>query len=342
MRRVVRWWRRWPDWVAYAATPWALAYAVVWLERAWPVAGLLLVGAVLAASTTRPRLRGPLARVVLAGVWTAAAAATVGGFGLVMSLVELASTGRVTGPDGTVAWDPLVDQGTCALGALLFVGTALSWRHRLRGTCPRCGMRHPLGAVLEAVRPAPSVAPRRVRLVAVVGIACFVPYVVAKAVIGLGGTVAGLSAPGMGSYPGPAGWLQERGVDVTAVLAVLGIVLIVGLTSRWGSWLPRLLLLVPGWLGAATLAPYGMGLLLSVPFLATGAIEYTAPVSLWWFVLGGAFGPYGLALAVAAVSYQRRTLPCCVVGRPGEPPRIPAPPHLSPHPSSHATTEELS
>jgi hypothetical protein len=339
MRQVSRWGQRWPDWVAYAASAWALAYSVVWLERAWLVAGLLLACAVLAAGTTRPRTRRPLANVVLAGVWTSAAAATVGGFGLVMSLVELASTGRVTGPDGDVGWARLVDQGACALGALLLVGTALSWRHRLRGTCPRCGGRHPLGAVLEVVRPAPAAAPRGVCLVATAGIACFVPYVAAKTALGLGGTVAGLSADDVGDYTGMAGWLQERGVDVTAILAVFGVLLLVGLTSRWGAARPRMLLLAPGWLGAATLAPYGTGRLVAVPFLASGAVEYDAPVSLWWFVLGGAFGPYGLALAVAALSYQRRTRGRCVIGRPGRPPsRLAASLHPRPHPS----TEELS
>jgi hypothetical protein len=177
-----------------------------------------------------------------------------------------------------------------------------------------------------------------VRRVAALGVVCFVPYVAAKTVLGLGGTVAGLSAQDVGDYAGPAGWLQQRGIDVTAILAVLGIVLLVGLTSRWCSALPRPLLLVPGWLGAATLAPYGMGLLLAVPFLATGVIDYDAPVSLWWFVLGGAFGPYGLALAVAALSYQRRTRPRCVVGRLAEPPSRVPPPHPTPSP----IPEELS
>lgn len=339
MRQIRRWWRRWPDWVAYAASAWMLAYSVAWLERPWPVAGLLFACAMLALGAARPRIRSPLAHVVIAGVWTAAAAATVGGFGLVISLVELASTGRVTGPDGDVAWARFVDQGACALGALLLVGTAQSLRHRWRGTCPRCGGRHPLGAAIDVVRPAPSTSPRGVRMVATLGIACFVPYVATKTAVGLGGPIAGFSANDVGDYTGPAGWLQQRGVDVTAVLAVLGIMLLVGLTSRWGCALPRLLLLVPGWLGAATLAPYGMGLLLAVPFLATGAIAYDAPVSLWWLVLGGAFGPYGLALAVAALSYQRRTRRHCVFGRAGEPPSLPA---SSSHRSPHSTTEELS
>lgn len=339
MRQHSRWWRRWPDWVAYAASVWALACAVVWLERSWQVAGLLLACAVLAAGTTRPGLRRPLAHVLLAGVWMSAAAAAVGGFGLVMSLVELATTGRVTGPDGHVVWTRLADKSACALGAMLLVGTALSLRRRLHGTCPRCGgWWHPLGTALDVVRPAPSASPRGVRRVAAAGIVCFVPYVAAKTAIGLGGTVAGLSANDMGDYAGLAGWLQQRGIDVTAILAVLGIVLLVGLRSCWGSALPRPLLLVPGWLGAATLAPYGMGLLLALPFLATGAIEYEAPVSLWWFVIGGAFGPYGLALAVAALSYQRRTRARCALGRPTEfPNRAPAP-----HPTPHPITEELS
>jgi hypothetical protein len=338
MRQHWRWWRRCPDWVAYAASAWALACAVVWLERGWLVAGLLLACAVLAGGTTRRGLRRPLAPVLLAAVWMSAGAAAIGGFGLVMSLLELASTRRVTGPDGHVAWTRLADQSVCALGALLLVGTALSLRHRLRGTCPRCGGRHPLGGVVDVVRPAPSASSRGVRRVAAVGIVCFVPYVAAKTAIALGGTVAGLSARDVGDYPGSAGWLQQRGIDVTAILAVLGIVLLVGLTSRWGSALPRPLLLVPGWLGAATLAPYGMGLLLAVPLLATGVIEYDAPVSLWWFVLGGAFGPYGLALAMAALSYQRRTRARCVVGRVAESPRLASTQHASPPP----ITEELS
>ena len=108
--------------------------AVAWLERAWLVTGLLLGCAVLAAGTTRHRLRRPLAHMLLAGVRTSAA--VIAGFGLVMSLVELATTGRVTGPDGHVAWIRLGGQGAAALGALLLVGAALSLRHRLRGTCP--------------------------------------------------------------------------------------------------------------------------------------------------------------------------------------------------------------
>ena len=47
--------------------------------------GFLLAGSALAAITIRGRI-GPAPRVVLAGLWTVAAAAAAGGFGLVMGL----------------------------------------------------------------------------------------------------------------------------------------------------------------------------------------------------------------------------------------------------------------
>jgi hypothetical protein len=74
---------------------------------------------------------------------------------------------------------------------------------------------------------------------------------------------------------------------------------------------PRWLLLAPGWVGAATLAPYGVSLLVVLPLLAAGVID-AAGAPLWWVVIGaGAFAPLGIALVVATVSYQRRTRPWC-------------------------------
>ena len=152
------------------------------------------------------------------------------------------------------------------------------------------------------------------RRLAYVGITGLAGYALAKTVVSLGGTVAGLTASQMDTLPGVAGWLQARGVDVTAVLALVGILLLVALTHRWGTALPRWLLLAPAWIGAATLAPYGVGMLAALPLLAAGALGHVDTVSLWWVLIGGgAFGPYGVALAVAATSFQRRTRPHCVL-----------------------------
>jgi hypothetical protein len=69
-----------------------------------------------------------------------------------------------------------------------------------------------------------------------------------------------------------------------------------------------------GWSGAATLAPYGVLLLLCLPLLAAGLIDGGGSVPLWWVLIGGgAFAPLGTALGVATVSYQRRTRVRCVL-----------------------------
>jgi hypothetical protein len=230
------------------------------------------------------------------------AAAAVGGFGLLMSLVELSTTGRVTDPDGHPTWALLLRQAGFAVAAALLARTAVTWSRRGRPVCPRCEDRP------DRVVAAP---PAWVARTAWIGVAGLVPYMVAKTVIAVGGSVAGVSAATMGEAPGLAGRLQDRGIDITAVYALAGGLLLLALTHRWGLALPRWVLLTPGWLGAATLAPYGVILLFLLPLLVAGVID-AGGESLWWVVIGGgAFAPLGVALAVATVSYQRRTRPGC-------------------------------
>ena len=76
-----------------------------------------------------------------------------------------------------------------------------------------------------------------------------------------------------------------------------------------GRRVPRFLPLVPARIVAPTLALYG-----------TGSAIYALAAGYTLIGLGGAaslaFGAYGWALAVAAVSYQRRSRPVCVPRNP--------------------------
>jgi hypothetical protein len=250
---------------------------------------------------------------VLVGLWTMTAAAGVGGFGLIMSIVELAATGRVTDAAGRTDAGQVLRQAAFAASAALLAATATAWWHRARGTCPRCGTAHRPGDVVGVIRPAPGDAPGPVRRVAYGGVAGLVPYAVAKSVVAAGGTVAGIATADLGVYPGMAGWLQDRGIDITVVFAVAGALLLVALTCRFGVVIPRRVLVALGWSGAATLAPYGVLLLLSLPLLAGDGVT-GGPVPLWWVLIGGgAFAPLGIALGVATASYQRRTRARCLL-----------------------------
>ncbi|MCX4686596.1 hypothetical protein OG401_20170 [Kitasatospora purpeofusca] len=147
-----------------------------------------------------------------------------------------------------------------------------------------------------------------------------------------GGTFAGLSGADLRAAAernGASGlWLtlDSWGLDATALLALLGVFLLWGLVRPWGRvfprWtpglagrpVPRWLPLAPAVLGAATLAPYGVVGLGRTVLATAGVVEVprgdfpTPADTLLVARIGlGAFALYGVALAVAARSYWRRT-----------------------------------
>ncbi|WP_329238723.1 hypothetical protein OG417_36335 [Actinoallomurus sp. NBC_01490] len=264
----------------------------------WAV--VAVAGAAAAAVLSRAR----------ALLWGACGLSAVCAFGLLMDVVTLLFG---EGMDGTAAAS---GHALAATGTVLL---AVSARR------PR-----PAGPAATGEPPAP--ASRRVRMVAWAGALAFVPYAAMKTVWATGGTFAGMDGARMlaaARRNGTSGlWLtlESWGVDATALLAALGIFLIFGLVYPWGlrfpRWalglrgrrVPRWLPLAPALLGAATLAPYGIA---GVGYAALGtAGVVTVPrgdfptsadaLVVSWIGLG-AFGLYGVALAVAARSYWLRT-----------------------------------
>jgi hypothetical protein len=324
------WWRAWPKWAGPAASGLAALLACLALvsgllnhrtfvgipNGALPSAGVMLVGAVTASATWRSwgvRMPGPVSWV-LSGVATLTLA---GSCFVLLDLIQLVLTGSVTDRDGNSDWVAFGERlGSAAVGVLV-IATATSWRRRTSGVCPRCGHAHSPD-VLGVERPAPCAATERVCRIAYAGCCAFLPYL---ALHGL--HFAGL-APWLDHLYSDQSILPGPPLLVFAVL-VIGLVgpavfLLLGLVRPWGMvfprWclglagkrVPRFLPLAPVWLVAPTLALYG-----------TGSFGYALVAGYNVIGLGGAaslaFGGYGWALGVAAVSYQRRSRPVCVVRR---------------------------
>ncbi|MFF1511093.1 hypothetical protein [Streptomyces sp. NPDC058326] len=248
-------------------------------------------------------LRRPHARWPSTAAWAVVGLCLTSGFPALLSPLHLLSfLSRGQPPvDGAA----LANQGLAVLGAVLWGYAALTHRRGALGTCPYCG----------GHAPAPTGRPAtRAGLVAV---AALVPYTVLKTAWALGLTVGftGTGRPGADpEYTSDLGlWLYDHGVDVTAVLAVLGMVLALALTRPWGRRLPRLPMLALGWAGAGALAPFG-ALLAAFGVLAwTGAISAGLEDHAPWVVAVayGGFSCYGLALARATRDYQRATRRDC-------------------------------
>ncbi|MGW3045130.1 hypothetical protein ACWC9T_34965 [Kitasatospora sp. NPDC001159] len=273
----------------------------------WVVAGVGLAAAVAGWAAVR------LGRVRwLTGVlWPLCGLAAVAAWSLLMDVVTLMFRQSVDSvPDA-------VHKALAAAGALLLAGAARARRPAVRAAAPPA---------------APSSAPATVQLAACSGTLAFVPYVLMKVIWAFGGSFAGISGDQMHAgyvHNGSSGlWLalERWGLDATVLLAAIGVFLLWGLVRPWGQvfprWtlplrgrrVPRWLPLTPALIGAATLVPYG---LVGIGYLAlctVGVIgirqgEFaTAGQALQVAWVGAcAFAGYGVALAVAARSYWRRT-----------------------------------
>lgn len=267
-----------------------------------------LVGAVAAVRFWRPALLG------LCGV------AFLGTFGLAIGAVGAIASGTLASPLA------LLYQLFCLGGAALSVGTCLVWTRRRAGRCPRCGGLDHEASTGPLVRPAPSAGPRLVRLVAYVGMCGFLPWAAVKVVLGFGGTALGVTgeewrANLADTTMSPlARWLASFGIDITVAAALVGAILLSALVHRWAQVLrvPRWLLLGAAWIGAPSLALYGLGLLIAGSLMLMGVVTpqefepFDEVGAGWVLFLGGlAFGPLGLGFLVGSVSFGRRTRPSC-------------------------------
>ncbi|MFJ8435201.1 hypothetical protein ACIQ9P_28280 [Kitasatospora sp. NPDC094019] len=272
----------------------------------WAVAAVGLAAVAVGAAVA---VRGPVPALRKA-LWVLCAAAGAGAFSLLMDVLALLLGQSVdSGPAAA-------QHALAALGAVLLAAVARAGR-------PDAGGVRAVG---------PSAAPGTVQLAALAGSSAFVPYIAMKLFWASGGSFAGVDGADLHAAAernGASGlWLalESWGLDATALLAMLGVLLLQGLVRPWGQVFPRWILplagrpvprwlpLVPALLGAGTLVPYGV-LGLGWAALGTAGVvgvprgDFPTPgdtLLVAWIGLG-AFAVYGVALAVAARWYWRRT-----------------------------------
>ncbi|MFE1549336.1 hypothetical protein [Streptomyces sp. NPDC058718] len=310
---------RWPSWAGSAALAWSLLYAAGAALAALtePSLGYALLGkgtgtgaeaaaAVLygaSAALGYALLRRPAALWPSRAAWAVVALCLTSGFAALLSPLHLLFF--LSRNQDPVDWAALSNQFLAVLGAVLWGCAALAHRRRALGTCPHCGGHRRAAVASDSTR------------AGLVAVAALVPYTTLKTAWALGLTVGytGTGRPGADpEYTSDLGiWLYDHGVDVTAALAVLGMVLALALTRPWGRRLPRPPMLALGWAGAGALAPFG-ALLAAVGVLAwTGAIGSGLDDHAPWVVAVayGGFSCYGLALGRATRSFQRATRRTC-------------------------------
>ncbi|MET9537040.1 hypothetical protein ABZY16_05975 [Streptomyces sp. NPDC006553] len=310
----------WPSWAGRAALLWSLLYAAgaALAAATGPAFGYALLAkgtgtaaeaaaAVLygtSAVLAYALLRRPDARWPSGAAWAVVALCLTSGFAALLSPVHLLFFLSRNQPP--IDWAALTNQSIAVLGAVLWGYAALAHRRARRGTCLHCGGRAPA--------PAARGGSTRAGLVAV---AALVPYAALKTAWALGVTpgFTGAGRPGVDpEYTSDLGLrLYDHGVDVTAVLAVLGMVLALALTRPWGRRLPRLPLLALGWAGAGALAPFGAFLAATGVLAWTGAAGSGVADHAPWVVAVayGGFSLYGLALGRATLLHQRSALRAC-------------------------------
>ncbi|MFH9724467.1 hypothetical protein ACH4M4_16085 [Streptomyces sp. NPDC017254] len=313
-------WADRPSWTGRAALLWSLLYAAgaALAALTGPAFGyaLLTKGTGTAAEATAAVLYGtaavlayallrrPAARWLSTAAWAVVALCLTSGFAALLSPLHLLFLLSRNQPP--IDWAALANQGLAVLGAVLWGNAALAHRRRARGTCLHCGGRAPAASARESGTRAGPVA-----------VAALVPYATLKTAWALGVTpgFTGTGRPGADpEYTSDLGLrLYDHGVDVTAVLAVLGMVLALALTRPWGRRLPRLPLLALGWAGAGALAPFGAFLAATGVLVWTGAVDLDlADHAPWVFAVAyGGFSCYGLALGRATLLYQRAARGAC-------------------------------
>ncbi|MER8046391.1 hypothetical protein [Streptomyces sp. NPDC094032] len=308
----------WPSWAGPAALVWSLLYAAgaALAAATGPALGYALLGKGTgpgfeaaaaglygaAALLAYAMLRRPGSRGLTTAAWAVVGLCVTSGFVFLLSPLHLLYfLSRGQEPMDWAAWS---NQALAIVGAALWAGAALAGRRARLGLCAYCGGR------------APAVAGDASRA-GLVAVAALVPYTALKTAWALGLTpgYTGVGRPGVDpAYTSDLGlWLYDHGVDVTAVLAVLGMLLALALTRPWGRRLPRPALLALGWAGAGALAPFGVLLAVLGGLAWTGVIEVGLADHAPWIVVVayGGFCLFGLALGRATLVHQRATRRAC-------------------------------
>lgn len=119
----------------------------------------------------------------------------------------------------------------------------------------------------------------------------------------------GLAFPG--DFEGAPGefWSVLIGYWGMGVLAVFGALFALAFAMPWGERLPKLLLLIPAWIGSAGLTLWGFSYFVLKFQLAIGrvqsapafAVQDASPMAVWGYFWYGLFLVWGISLGTAAL-----------------------------------------
>jgi len=248
-------------------------------------------------------------------------------------------TGAAFGQTYLAAWTqwPVVHELLCLIGGFLWLGATISYARRSGGACLYCGRRDgPEGWT------SPDNAARWGRLAVVVAMVAPVVYAITRYAWALG-IPLGMTDEVLRN--GQASGLWTSGLFL-ATFGLVGAVLMLGLTQRWGEvfprWMPGLagrrvpiaLAVVPAAIVAVLLMVAGLAMWSSFSQMAAGAAATGQDMTI---VVGpvALFPVWAVALAVAALGYYyRRRGPCHVCGH-GAPDKVSEPMDRHVRPGGH-------
>jgi hypothetical protein len=336
------WRRRWPVWAALGAAFWSLAYGalgILWSTGGpgFPFGSMLAgaraatvgpqivtlggVGAAVALVMALRQPRGWAATLIIGFAWMMAFLLTL----MIPDYRLLAAMGYapVLLVGALFGWTPfsyteafpwpVLNQGICLLGGLLWGGTALGEQRLLRGACVACGRTDsPAWWTTRAA------AARWGPWAVVVAVAIPLLYSATRWAWALG-IPLGITLSFLQELQSSGLWLAGAGL---ATIAAVGALLTLGLVRPWGEvfprWLPALggrrvppaLAIAPATLVAVSVTAAGLmfiRLVLRDGFPPEGWATL-APELLWPL--------WGAALGAAAVAYAyRRRGRCTLCGR---------------------------
>ncbi len=263
-----RWWRRWPEWIGYAAGAWSLVYGALGLywalggvgfpfgsendpqyalsvlggvraETGAPViAALGLVGVVVAVLMSRTWGRGTPRTALLIFAWAAAAAlALVIPDYRVLMAVAYAPIFLIGAPFGwppgdffdVITW-PVVNQFVCIAGGLSWAAAAVAYQRRSRDACANRGRTD-----VNANWTTPGSAARWGKWAVCVAVTIPILYAATRWAWALG-IPLGISEEFLREGQAVGLWWAGAGL---ATVAVGGAILTLGLTQKWGEIFPR-------------------------------------------------------------------------------------------------------
>lgn len=341
---------RWPQWVAYAAAGWSLAYgllALYWAlggagfpfgaendrgaaesllaalhaQTAAPViVGLGLVATVVGVVMARTRGHGWARMLPLAFAWTLALALLVViPDRRVLIAVAYAPLFLVGAPFHwppvsvlvAIPW-PVINQAILMVGGILWAGTALVYQRQSQDACEHCGR-----GAHDASQgwTSPAMAARWGKWAVTIAVISPAIYAATRYAWALG-IPLGISEEFYREGQSIGLWINGAGL---ATIAVGGAILTLGLVQRWGEVFPRWMVGLAGKRVPPALAIVP-ALLVAIILTSAAIAEIrfaftgtTVPLELTWSTLGPTLlWPFwGVALAAATFAYYLRRRERC-------------------------------